>query len=514
MKYIIIIISFVASLGTLHAQDLTADSIIGSLLNKNDMLSLSKKYPILKNELHPFLQSMAASFLANSLNKPHTACLEFENLVNKYQNLMDFPTLITVLYMWANNMQYLGMYKESVNLLNSFLQSMPENSKRNVQIFFSTLLQIGNALKDCQQSQIHYCTKENSILPMKLIPVSTYGTLISIPVVISGMKEDFIFDTGAEGNAVSEEFAKKHQIKIIADSIETLGVTKLYSKLGLIDSIQIGNITYKNIPVNILPPSPDDRFFKINGILGLPFLKAVKEVKIYPSDKFLVIPYEQTLNIGIEPNIVFNNNQLCISTMIKDRNALLNFDTGSIFSYFNSKYSKEETDLIEKTGKKIKKIVGGFGKVDSVDVYHSFLQNIKIGNTTFKNLNWEVRMNNYLIDQRAETIGTLGTDVLLKCNEIIISTDKMVVYLSNENCKKNIYKISAYNKKYSLYPLFNNAMTDNVIPPSSSLSSKQPILFYRLSKKWGNIQKVDYTFDLNTMKWQPYNNNTLIRINK
>lgn len=516
MKYIfVIIISFIASIGTLHAQNQKADSIIGDLLNKNDMLTLSKNYPMLENEVHPFLQSMAASLLANSLNKPDVVCSEMENLINKYQNLIDFSTLVSMLYVWANNMQYLGMYKESVDLLNTFLEEIPISNRKDIQSVFSTIMQIGNALKDFPQCKIYYNTKENSILPINLIPVSGYGTLISIPTMINGTQEDFIFDTGAEGNAVSEEFAKKYQIRIIADSITTLGATKLYSKLGLIDSLKIGNIIYQNIPVNILPSSPDDEILKVNAILGLPFLKAIKEVRIYPNDKLLVIPYEQSFNKNMEPNIVLYDNQLCIEAMIGNKNTLLNFDTGSVLSYFNSEFFDKNTDYVKQLGKKTKTIVGGFGSVDSVEVYQIPLQKLKIGNATFENLNLDVRMSNYLTDQRTASVGVLGADMLLKCNEIIINTDKMVVCLFNNNNNANTISHTYVFKIPSLYSLKGNSNNSEYgIPPSASLPLKNPTLFYRLSKKWGNIQKVDYTFDLNTMKWQPYYANTLIRIDK
>lgn len=515
MKYIwFIIISFIASVGTLHAQNQKADSIIGDLLNKNDMLALSKNYPMLENEVHPFLQSMAASLLANSLNKPGIVCSEMENLMNKYQNLMDFPTLVSMLYVWANNMQYLGMHKESVDLLNTFLEGIPISNRKDIQPVFSTILQIGNALKDFPQAKIYYNTRENSILPIDLILVPEHGTLISIPTMINGTQDNFIFDTGAEGNAVSEEFAKKHKIKIIADSIATLGATKVYSKLGLIDSLEIGNITCLNVPVNILPPSPDDDILKINAILGLPFMKAIKEVRIYPDDKLLVIPYEQAFNTNMEPNMVLCNNQLCIEAMIENKSSLLNFDTGAVLSYFNSGYFNKNADYIKRLGKKTKKTVGGLGYVDSVEVYQIPLQEMKIGNATFENLNLDVRVSDLLIDQYTESAGTLGTDMLLKCNEIVINTDKMFVRLfKNKNAKPvshtYVFKIP------SLYT-FTNSNDNNQyhIPPSTSLPLKNPTLFYRLNKKWGNIQKMDYTFDLNTMKWQPYNANTLIRIDK
>lgn len=516
MKYIyIIIVSFIASIGISTAQNSEADSIVGDLLNRNELLTLSKNYPTLKDELHPFLQSMAASVLANSFNKPDTACLEIENLINKYQNFMDSSTLISMLYIWANNMQYLGMYKESVDLLRTFLQSIPTNNRNDIQPIFNTLLKTGDVLKEFPQPQINYNKKENCVSSISFIPISTYGTLISIPAIVNGTKEDFILDTGAEGNAISEDFAKQHKIRIIADSIETIGAERLYSKLGIIDSIEIGNIIYKHIPVHILPSSPDDKIFKVNAILGLPFLKAIKEVRIYPNDKILVIPYEPTLKkTNADPNIVLYNNQLCINTMIKDENFLFNFDTGSVISYLNSNFYNKNKDIVKFSGKKKTKLVGGFGRIDSIEVYQVPLQYIKIGNAIFKDLNLEVRMNNFMSDQRAETIGTLGVDILLQCNEIIINTDKMVVNLFNNNkyeisnCPTCIYKTP------SLYSLTNSKITENTIPPSSSLPLKQPVLFYRINKKWGNIQKVDYTFDLNTMKWQSYNSSTLIRLDK
>lgn len=498
----------------LQAQSQNADSIIGELLNKNEMLKLNRNYPILKKEVHPFLQSMSEALLANSLNRPNETCLAIENLIKNYQNMMDFSTVVSMFYLWANNLQYLGMFQEASDLLNGFLKQIPAEYGKDVTPLFNTTIRYCNILKNYPQSYIYQETKKDCILPIKIFSFE-HGSLISMPVTINNVKEDFIFDTGAEGNAVSEDFAKKHQIKVIGDSIVTIGAKVMHSKLGLIDSLKVGNIVYKNIFVNILPPSPDDKIFKINAILGLPFLKAIKEIRIRSNEKLLIIPQQQTSEPNFKSNIVLSNNQLCIETTLTGKQFLFNFDTGSTSSYLNNEYFKINTEYIKSVGKKQKRLTGGFGMLDSIDTYRIPIRKAEVGGITFENLQMDVRMYDNPIDQHSRTIGTLGSDLLLKCNEVIINVDKMFAIFSSEIKTSMIIPTNVYIRMPSLFAVSNEKKwNQSQLPPSPSLPLRAPTLFYRLNKKWGNIQKMEYTFDMNTMKWQSFYANTLIRIDK
>lgn len=500
---------------TASAQNQRADSIIGGLLNKNDMLELNRTYPILKQDVHPFLQCMTNILLANSLNNPTKTCSEIENLLKNYQVMVDFPTLVSMIYLWANNMQYIGRYQESVDLINDFLKDIPTSEKKNVAPLYSTVLRIGNALKEYPATTISYKTTKDNILPIKFIPALNNGTLMALSATINGETEDFIFDTGAEGNAVSEDFAEKHNIKIITDSITTLGVTQMYSKLGFIDSLTIGNIVYKNIPVNILPASPDDKILKIDGILGLPFLKAIKEIRIYPYENCLIIPHNGLTRGNIEPNLLLSNNQLCIEATLNGEKCLFNFDSGSVSSYLNSEYFHNNKEYIKRNGNKIKRQSGGFGSIDSMDIYKIPIHKIEIGNKTFERMEMNVLTSDYLIDQRAKTIGTLGFDLLLRCNEIIINVDSMYVSFFDMNTSAKSFAPIGKFKNLSLYTLLKGRpVNQHRLPPSATLPLNEPMLFFRINNKWGNLQKTEYVFDSNTMRWQSSYTNTLIRINK
>lgn len=515
MKHLLLFLTaLILCFDNLQAQSQKADSIIGELLNKNEMLELNRNYPMLKKEVHPFLQSMSEALLANSLNKPSETCLAIENLIKNYQNMMDFSTVVNMFYLWANNMQYLGMYQEARDLLDGFLKQIPTEYGKDIAPLFNATIRYCNILKNYSQSNIYLDTKEDCVLPIK-ISTFEHGSLISLPVTINNTTEDFIFDTGAEGNAVSEAFAKRHQIKVIGDSIATLGAITMYSKLGLIDSLKIGNIVYKNVPVNILPPSPDDKIFKTNAILGLPFLKAIKEIRIRPNEKLMIIPKQRTQEPDFKSNILLSNNQLCIETTVKEKQCLFSFDTGSTSSYFNNEYFKMNTEYIETFGKKEKRLTGGFGMLDSIETYRIPINKVEVGGITFENLQMDVRMYDNLIDQQSRTIGVLGSDLLLKCNEVIINVDKMFAIFSSETKTSMIIPTYKYIRIPSLFAVSNGEKwNQSQIPPTPSLPLREPTLFYRLNKKWGNIQKMEYTFDLNTMKWQSYYANTLIRIDK
>lgn len=93
---------------------------------------------------------------------------------------------------------------------------------------------------------------------------------------------------------VSEDFARRHSIRSFADSIEIQGITEDAScRIGFIDSITIENLTYQNVLVLILPslvPMSRHLGYTIDAILGIPFLKAIGTVELYPQKGRMVFP--------------------------------------------------------------------------------------------------------------------------------------------------------------------------------------------------------------------------------
>lgn len=98
----------------------------------------------------------------------------------------------------------------------------------------------------------------------------------------NGEEVDFVVDTAANINVLSSKIAKKLGIKPLSGGAKVKGplIGELSASYGIINSIQLGDITIKNIPVLIIDSNKLTfkffwilPYFKIDGMLGLPFLK-------------------------------------------------------------------------------------------------------------------------------------------------------------------------------------------------------------------------------------------------
>lgn len=111
---------------------------------------------------------------------------------------------------------------------------------------------------------------------------------------MNGMKDKYVFDTGCNDfNFVSEEFAHKHKLKIILDSIVGTGATGI-CKLAVGRDMKLGDITIKYPLFVIFPEGSFPDSIKIDAVLGTGILKKLKEVQIIPAKNQIIIPYEQS----------------------------------------------------------------------------------------------------------------------------------------------------------------------------------------------------------------------------
>ncbi len=128
-----------------------------------------------------------------------------------------------------------------------------------------------------------------TVVPM-LISLSGCPT-IKIEINNQGT-ETFWLDTGAGLNVISSDLAQKYGIHPITEGEGEAGTAtdkKVPFQIGFIESIQIGDMVVKNVPVMILDskylklkPLGFINLFRIDGILGWPLLSKFKTTLNYP----------------------------------------------------------------------------------------------------------------------------------------------------------------------------------------------------------------------------------------
>lgn len=262
------------------------------ILQKSDVQELFRFLPQVKDSLDDMTRNVVEGYLYSGMNRPDLAFKCYDNLIKQYSASYDMTDYLRLAVREQINM---GLYKEAKQYTERFYYK--DTLQQGIKIPFPDghqLLEYYNmaySLQNCAPSKIvRPSNKPTSIERSK----AENGFWMIPGIANHGAQENFILDTGATYNMVSEDFARRHSIRSFADSIEIQGITEAAScRIGFIDSITIKNLTYQNVGVLIVPslvPMSRHLGYTIDAILGLPFLKAIGTVEFYPKKGRMVFP--------------------------------------------------------------------------------------------------------------------------------------------------------------------------------------------------------------------------------
>jgi hypothetical protein len=156
---------------------------------------------------------------------------------------------------------------------------------------------------------------------------------------------DFVFDTGANVNAIIESAAKKLNLRIIPNStIHVMGATGARSEahIGMADKITLNNMEMHNVEFVIFA---DSLFtfgggqYVINGTVGFPIFSRFEEITY--TDSTLFVPKTPSLKPG-EPNMFIKLDDYILSVGYKGRKYSFFFDTGNMNTFFMSEFYKTD----------------------------------------------------------------------------------------------------------------------------------------------------------------------------
>jgi hypothetical protein len=157
---------------------------------------------------------------------------------------------------------------------------------------------------------------------------------------------DFIFDTGANVNTITESSAGKLNLRIIPNStIHVMGVTGARNEahIGIADKITLGNMEMRNVEFVIFA---DSLFsfaggkYVINGTVGFPIFSRFEEITY--TDSTLFVPKTPSLKPG-ESNMFIKLDDYILSVGYKGKKYSFFFDTGNMSSFLMSEFYKIDT---------------------------------------------------------------------------------------------------------------------------------------------------------------------------
>ncbi len=298
---------------------------------------------------------------------------------------------------------------------------------------FASLLD-SNELTEMKNSLVIWKAAENlavqtiEITGDSKIPVSKdMAGLINVPVNCREMTEDFIFDTGANFSVVSSSYAKKLKMKMLEGELLVGSVTgkKIKSRLAYAELIEIGNMKFRNVLFLVIPDESltfAGGLYVINGIIGLPVIKEMKELHIRKDELF--IPANQTYHAlnnllidGFVPVIeVVNNNDSLAFT----------FDTGAKTTMLYSSYYQLNKKVIDSKYKPVEIEIGGAGGTIKVNGFKLNDLIFRIGTSRFR-LDKVDLVSERIKDHDKSFYGNLGQDYMSEFSEMILNFKDMYV---------------------------------------------------------------------------------------
>lgn len=397
-----------------------ANKHIGHLINQNNLFELNREYPKYQHSIKPALSTLTEVLLYNANNQIDKTLVAVENLVKNHQEL-GFEPVMNMILLWGKLLIKKGEYKEAYQLLQHQLNDPIVQQHASKELLFH----LDNVR--IQAEALQYCPKSS----LKRGLSNSVVSLIDgnkVPAKVNGNDALFILDTGADGPAfVSKQFAIEHKIKIFPQVIHTSGTVNTgKTNIGFIDSLEIGNVVYRNFWTLV---SPDNRIFyndtviaEIDAVLGRHFMDDIGEIHFLPTEKKIIFPVNPVVPHA-EKNILLVNGQPYIEVLINRKKYPLHLDTGGGIALY-SNYFRENKSWVIQHGKEDSLGIGGFGGSKRFPIYS--IPSMKLSIAGVPTLLEEVPV--FITDDfnfSKNNYGMLGMDVLSRFYKVIFNFKDM-----------------------------------------------------------------------------------------
>ena len=248
------------------------------------------------------------------------------------------------------------------------------------------------------------------------------------------------FDTGASQSFVAKDFAEKHNIKIVSDSILLGGLGgQDYASLGVVDTIKIANIVYTNMPVYIGNTEYPKDSITIEAVLGVQFMKDIGAIKIEPnineisfirndddnqSNKFNRSDKVSELVKSNKYNVSLFGNRMLVELFSKNQRMLMFCDTGAANAgYINDNVHKNNPDFLDKIESE-SKYINSRGFAGSVQIKTQDIPSIELTIGDKKRTFSDFK----LVDQTL-CDGAIGVEFFKQCEMIILDLNELYLYI-------------------------------------------------------------------------------------
>jgi clan AA aspartic protease (TIGR02281 family) len=254
--------------------------------------------------------------------------------------------------------------------------------------------------------------------------------LWNVPVKVNDTDFEFVFDTGADFPVLVESVAKKLGLKISDEefNVGTATEKKVKSRVAVVNSLKIGNITLENVVFYIMK---DEDFtmgpYKILGIIGAPIIRAFEEVR-FTKDNELIVPVLPG-NDKIR-NIAYDQYTPIIQVLYMNDSLNFVFDSGNdAFTLYRPFLSKYESEITNKYAMK-KVSIGGAGGIIETDGYILDRITVVSGNSSAE-IKDIMLLAKSLSESQKFFHGNLGQAYIKQFNTLILNYKNMYIEFQN-----------------------------------------------------------------------------------
>ena len=379
-------------------------------------------------KLSPDQRLIYKAFLMSAFNQPAQSNQLIKSILDKNilkgDDTLRYHLLKSAYDNFIQLNNYSAAYHASEALIENYLWLMDStdltNRKEEIKIY-----------RPLQSVEPQSAIKQGSSeIPIKL----DLAGLINIPVQIADSSYFFVFDTGANMSTITQSWAKRLGLAILPDASITVeaGLTGIntVAQLGIAKELHIGNVIIQNTVFLIFPDSAltfAGGAYKINGIIGLPVIKALDEISFTKTT--LTIPAEAGINQQ-KHNLAIHEFSLLIYLNYLGQSLPFTFDTGAQESLFSRNFYTRYKNNLDSASTASQLTIGGAGGSKN-------LSTVKASNIDLKLNGLPVHFPDSHVTLDASPVsskfyfGNLGLDLVHQFKKFTINFSK--AYIVTEN---------------------------------------------------------------------------------
>lgn len=404
-----------------------ADQQIGDLINQSDWFRLEEEYPKVADRVQSVaIKALSKVMIGTYFNKPEATVALIDSLTEYHQADLGFANVCNLIALRSKLTGEMGRYAEGADFLYNFLKQIEAFAQKEDFPAHQKLADYYNVLRDVAAPSISRPDKDTEI-PMT-IEKAGRGVLMFVPVQVHGKTYKFIFDTGAGSTFLSQRFADEMGVRIVNDSLHIVGAfASETGKGGVLDSMTIGDITFRNALVSIANPNPAvDTVYQVDAVLGTDFMRLVGQIDVYPQEKKMLFPVKKDPLPDTGRNMWLYDGALRLKVFSGNERLRFIFDTGNVRADMFYPYYAKHKEWIDKEGVKDVISGGGFGGVRKVEVLRLQSLPMRLGNTSFEMKDIQVECNEPTPQgYQNEDDGSLGMDFINLFHRVSINFDSM-----------------------------------------------------------------------------------------